>query len=134
MKIWFRNDFVMLSLYFRRRSCNQIKVYGQQLGTVYDDGVYMIKQNDVDYLPAFCDMTSDLGAYTLLVTSVSNNWKVADVKFRNKEKPSLGSDYSILGLADQIKDLSAAKSFKYKLEANSRGAWGGIWEAPIEYT
>ena len=94
----------------------------------------MIKQNDVDYLPVYCDMTSDPGAYTLLVTSVSNNWKAADVRFRNKEKPSLGSDYSILGLADQIKDLSAAKSFKYKLEANSRGAWGGVWEAPTEYT
>jgi len=117
-----------------RRSCNQIKVYGSQLGNTYDDGVYMIKENDVDFLPVFCDMTSDPGAYTLLVTSASNNWNAKDVTFRNVEKPSLGNDYSILGVADQIRDLSAAKSFKYRLEANSRGTWGGIWEAPIDYT
>lgn len=86
----------------------------------------MMKENDVDFLPVFCDMTSEPGAYTLLVTSTS--------KFRNVEKPSLGNDYSILGMADQIKDLSAAKSLKYRLEANSRGTWGGIWEAPIDYT
>lgn len=94
----------------------------------------MIKENDVDFLPVFCDMTSEPGAYTLLVTSTSNNWNAKDVKFRNVEKPSLGNDYSILGMADQIKDLSAAKSLKYRLEANSRGTWGGIWEAPIDYT
>ena len=94
----------------------------------------MIKKDDVDYLPVFCDMTSDLGAYTLLVTSASNNWNAKDVMFRNVEKPSLGNDYSILELADNIKDISAAKSFKYRLEANSLGTWGGIWEAPIEYT
>lgn len=94
----------------------------------------MIKKDDVDYLPVFCDMTSDLGAYTLLVTSASNNWNAKDVTFRNVEKPSLGNDYSILGLADNIKDISAAKSFRYRLEANSPGTWGGIWEAPIEYT
>lgn len=126
IRVWIREG--------TRRSCNQVKVYGTQLGITYDDGVYMIKKDDVDYLPVFCDMTSDLGAYTLLVTSASNNWNAKDVTFRNVEKPSLGNDYSILGLADNIKDISAAKSFKYRLEANSPGTWGGIWEAPIEYT
>lgn len=126
IRVWIREG--------TRRSCNQVKVYGTQLGITYDDGVYMIKKDDVDYLPVFCDMTSDLGAYTLLITSASNNWNAKDVTFRNVEKPSLGNDYSILGLADNIKDISAAKSFKYRLEANSPGTWGGIWEAPIEYT
>ena len=86
-------------LLLHRRSCNQVKVYGTQLGITYDDGVYMIKKDDVDYLPVFCDMTSDLGAYTLLVTSASNNWNAKDVTFRNVEKPSLGDDYFVLGLA-----------------------------------
>ena len=88
----------------------------------------MIKENDADFLTVFCDMTSDPGAFTLLVTSTS------DVTFRNVEKPSLGKDYSILNIADQIRDLSAAKSLKYRLEANLRGTWGGILEAPIDYT
>ena len=60
----------------------------------------MIKKDDVDYLSVFCDMKSDFGAYTLLVTSASNNWNAKDVTFRNVEKPSLGDDYSILGLTE----------------------------------
>ena len=72
----------------------------------------MIKENDADFLTVFCDMTSDPGAYTLLVTSASNNWNAKDVTFRNLEKPSLGKDYSILRMADQIRDLTSAKSLK----------------------
>lgn len=97
------------------------------------DGVYMIERTPDQYLPVMCDMTSDHGAWTLLVTSKSNGWQKSQVKYRNIDKPSLSRDYSILGLGDEIKSLSGGKTFKYKLEANVRGHWGGIWEAPLSY-
>ena len=37
-----------------------------------EDGIYMIRKNAHEYLPVFCDMTSEPGGYTLLVTSASN--------------------------------------------------------------
>lgn len=96
-------------------------------------GVYMIKRSSYQYLPVMCDMTSDPGAWTLLVTSVTNGWQKNQVNYRNIDNPSLSRDYSILGVGDQIKSVSGGKTFKYKLEAKSRGHWGGIWEAPMSY-
>lgn len=68
------------------------------------------------------------------------HYKVAELKLsffsffnqvlsRNRNKPSLSSDYSILQQADGIKDLSQKSTFKYMLDAHSRGRWGGIWAA-----
>lgn len=48
---------------------------------MYDDGVYMMKENDVDFLFVFCDMMLEFGVYILLVISILNNWNVKDVKF-----------------------------------------------------
>lgn len=93
----------------------------------------MIKKDDVDYLFVFCDMILDFGVYILLVISVLNNWNVKDVMFWNVEKLLLGNDYFILGLVDNIKDISVVKFFKYWLEVNLFGIWGGIWEVFIEY-
>jgi len=110
-------------------------VHGSQHSQTFQDGYYMIRLiNDSSYLPVFCDMTSDPGAYTLVVTSRHNNWTRAQVPARNIYRPSLDDDYSILKFADQIKDLSKNKTFKYKLDAHRRGQWGGVWSAPIEYT
>ena len=78
-------------------------------------------------------MTSEQGAYTLLVTSASNGWKKNEVKLKNPTRPLLSRDYSILEYADQIKALSGAKRFKYRLEANERRHWGGVWTAPMRY-
>jgi hypothetical protein len=80
-----------------------------------------------------CGMKSDPGAWTLLVTSANNGWRSNQVKYRNLNLPSLTQDYSILGLGNQIKQLSGGKTFMYKLEANGRGHWGGVWKAPIQY-
>lgn len=93
----------------------------------------MIRKNSHEYLPVYCDMTSEQGAYTLLVTSASNGWKKDEVKLKNPTRPSLTRDYSILGYADQIKALSGGKTFKYRLEAYKRRHWGGVWTAPIKY-
>lgn len=99
----------------------------------FHDGVYMIKRSPHQYLPVMCDMRSDPGAWTLLVTSATNGWTENQVKYRNMKMPSLSRDYSILGLGDKIKSLSRGKTFKYKLEAYKKGQWGGVWTAPIEY-
>ena len=93
----------------------------------------MIRKNSHEYLPVYCDMTSEQGAYTLLVTSASNGWNKNEVKLKNPTRPSLAKDYSILGYADHIKALSGGKTFKYRLEAYKRGHWGGVWTAPIKY-
>ena len=47
--------------------------------------------------------------------------------------PGLNRDYSILDLADGIKDLSGNGTFQYMLDANTRRHWGGIFQAPTSY-
>ncbi|PFX30175.1 Retinol dehydrogenase 8 [Stylophora pistillata] len=115
------------------RSCNEIKSENRGNKAAGKDGLYFIRKNSHEYLPVYCDMTSEQGAYTLLVTSASNGWKKNEVKLKNPTRPLLSRDYSILGYADQIKALGGAKRFKYRLEANERGHWGGVWTAPMKY-
>lgn len=115
------------------RSCNELKTKKRGRGAPLKDGLYMIHQNS-QYFPVYCDMTSETGAYTLLVTSSTNGWSKSKVNFKNPSRPSLVRDYSILGLADKIKALCGGTSFKYRLEANERGRWGGVWTAPISYS
>lgn len=68
---------------FFRRSCNDIKVHGVMAGREYTDGYYMINPaKPANYLPVFCDMTSDEGAFTLLVTSANGNWTRNEVPLR----------------------------------------------------
>jgi len=116
------------------RSCNEIKIKSRGNRAELRDGIYMIRKNSHEYLPVYCDMTSESGGYTLLVTSASNGWNENEVKFKNPTRPSLTADYSILGHANQIKALSGGETFKYRLEANTRGRWGGVWTAPITYS
>ena len=52
----------------------------------------------------------------------------------NKDKPSLDENYSILKQGNDIKALSNGKTFKYMVDAAKRKHFGGIWEAPIEYS
>ncbi|KAK3698442.1 hypothetical protein QZH41_010011 [Actinostola sp. cb2023] len=118
-----------------RRSCFDIKVHGVRLSRTYKDDYYMIRLlNDSSYLPVYCDMTSDPGAFTLVVTSRHNNWTHAQVPARNVYRPALNADYSILKYADVIKNLSRNSTFKYKLDAHERGHWGGVWSAPRQYS
>lgn len=116
------------------RSCNEIKSENRGNKAAEKDGLYFILRNSHEYLPVYCDMTSEQGAYTLLVTSASNGWKKNEVKLKNPTRPLLSRDYSILEYADQIKALSGAKRFKYRLEANERRHWGGVWTAPMRYS
>ena len=74
-------------------------------------------------MKTYCDMTRDGGGWTLLVTSHTNTWKANNVKERNKNKPTLNGDFSILNRADDIKDSARAGEewFEYRMEANERG-------------
>eukprot|EP00795_Rhopilema_esculentum_P015280 gene15280-6491_t len=115
-------------------SCNQIKLGGERNGAVYKSGYYTIEATGANILTVYCDMESGPGAWTLLVTSTSNKWTASQVLSRNEDFPSTSNDYSILHVADSIKDLSNNATFKYKLEAHTFNHWGGIWAAPKEYT
>ncbi|XP_032229700.2 uncharacterized protein LOC5505409 [Nematostella vectensis] len=118
-----------------RKSCNEIKLHGVRKGRSYEDGYYMATLlGHAQYLPVYCDMTSEPGAFTLLVTSRHNNWTREQVPARNEMRPSLSRDYSILKYGDKIRDLGNNATFEYKLDANQRGHWGGVWVAPRHYS
>jgi len=88
------------------------------------DGIYEIKPNPKrPSFPAYCDMTSDGGGWTLIVSSHMNDWTEDNLQLRNRNKPSLTENYSILKLADAIKEsyLIQELTFQYKLEAHTRG-------------
>ena len=60
-------------------------MYGSHRGTErYDDGVYIIKKDDISVQPVYCDMTSDPGAWTLLITSITGGWGYEQVNMNEK--------------------------------------------------
>ncbi|KAJ7351656.1 metalloendopeptidase [Desmophyllum pertusum] len=118
-----------------RLSCNDLKLHGLRAGNKYDeDGFQMMRVSGAQYLPVYCDMTTAKGAFTLIVTSAHNSWTRAQVPRRNEFYPRLNEDYSILGLADSIKNLNNNGTFQYMLDAKSRRHWGGMFEAPTSYS
>lgn len=56
-----------------------------------------------------------------MVTSHTNTWKAKTIKKRNRFKPSLKNDYSILYKANDIKSTSVGATFEYRLEAQEFG-------------
>ena len=88
------------------------------------DGVYNITMPDGSVMPMYCDMIRDGGGWTLVVTASTNTWTTSDmVRERNKDKPSLWTDYSILKYVDPIKENYEIDNdtFEYRLEAHTRG-------------
>lgn len=76
----------------------------------FTDGIFTIKPHGQSEVKTFCDFTTEGGPWTLLVTSKSHSgWDKNNIKQRNPEKPSLQHDFSILGLADAIKDFDKSK-------------------------
>lgn len=75
--------------------------------------MYTIKPGDRE-VPTFCKFSEHGGAWTLVLTSSSDNgWTRDNVKLRNAGSPSLTSDFSILGMADKITNR---KHFQVKTE------------------
>ena len=61
-------------------------------------------------MKTYCDFTRNGGGWTLLVTSASHSgWDKNNVKARNVDVPSLDSDFSVLGVADAIKDFDQSQ-------------------------
>ena len=76
----------------------------------FSDGVFTIKPPGQLKVKTYCDFTTEGGPWTLLVTSKTHSgWNKDNMKKRNSDKPSLQDDYSILGLADAIKDSDKAQ-------------------------
>lgn len=118
------------------RSCKDIKMILDKMNRPLYDGIYHIKPvKTKELFPVYCDMSSDGGGWTLIVSSHTNSWTEKSVFLKNEDKPSLKEDYSILSLVDPIKEMYLIKdtTFQYKLEAHTRGLWGGIWSAPNLY-
>ena len=71
----------------------------------FPDGVFTIQPPGKQPVKTYCDLTSRGGGWTLLLTSKTHTgWTADNVKSRNADQPSLDSDYSILDVADGIKD------------------------------
>ena len=83
------------------------------------DGIYTINPTGDNPIPAYCDFARDGGGWTLLVTSHTSSWTSENVVLRNKDNPQLEEDYSILSLADTIKNNINVfgSTFEYRLEA-----------------
>jgi len=117
------------------RSCMEVYFRGLQTNPV-SDGIFTIKPPGQSEVKTVCDFATEGGPWTLLVTSKTHSgWDKDNIKQRNADKPSLQHDFSILGLADAIKDFDKSqKFFQYRIEADGKNRWGGIWEAPRDYT
>ena len=106
------------------KSCKLLKKKLEDSNKPMVDDVYDITMPDGSTMSMYCDMTRDGGGWALVVTAHTNNWTSSDmVRERNKNKPSIWNDYSILKHVDQIKDnyeIDDTK-FEYRLEAHARG-------------
>ena len=65
-------------------------------------------------VPVYCDQELDGGGWTLLLTSATAGWTPEQVLARNEGTPSLSTDYSMLGRADNVLQFGDGDSFNYR--------------------
>eukprot|EP00051_Salpingoeca_urceolata_P028031 m.484559 g.484559 ORF g.484559 m.484559 type:complete len:867 (-) comp23425_c0_seq1:419-3019(-) len=81
----------------------------------------------------FCDF--DRAGWTLLMTVDNGGWD--PVTLLQRGSPSLDSDFSILGHADNIKNkpfFAPGERFGFRLDAEAVGQYGGTWTAHPSYS
>ena len=87
----------------------------------FSDGVFKIKPPGKHPVKTYCDFASYGGGWTLLATSKTHSgWNQNNVKHRNAGDPSLNGDFSILGVADAIKDFDPSQVNSEVIEHFSR--------------
>ncbi|MDG2193809.1 MAG: fibrinogen-like YCDxxxxGGGW domain-containing protein [Polaribacter sp.] len=93
------------------------------------DGLYWIANSNINSgtpFQIYADMTTDGGGWTLIMTNSGySGWTYANAIERNTSAPSISTNYSIVAWADDIK--KSASGFQYMLDAQTRGANGGVW-------
>jgi hypothetical protein len=99
-------------------------------------GSYWVKTSTMSSAQKmYVDMVTAGGGWTLIVCSETQGsaWNTTTVLSLNSSTPSITSNYSILSLANSLKTNLSGK-LNYRIDAETMGTWGGIWEADFDNT
>lgn len=114
-----------------RQSCYTILNANESYGS----GIYWIKPAGTAFR-VYCDMVTSGGGWTLLVTNPKFSypvWNLTTIYSLSSNNPSTSSPYSILNQANSIKS-NISGNLQYRIDADSFGHWGGVWQAPFANT
>ena len=91
---------------------------------VTTDGLYWISNSNINSgapFQVYCDMNTNGGGWTLLLTSQTPDWTDSSVQLRNQGSPTVASNYSILSYGDYIK--RSATGFQIMIGATENSTY-----------